>query len=106
MGCSKTFCLIADYRKHSQELGQSWKYIPIEVVRSAYVPIQKRIEAIEGGTCKLRAGSGLCILFFVISKFRQILDDNLMYVKFSLHFFSRSSKMTKNYIKITSYSTF
>lgn len=58
MGCSKRFFLVADYRKKSEELGEKWKSIPIEVCRSAHVPVSKRIEKTEGGLCKLRTGSG------------------------------------------------
>ena len=38
------FVVIADDRKCSQELGTSWKYVPIEVLEVAYKPLQATIE--------------------------------------------------------------
>ena len=36
--------MIADYRKRSARLGTSWKYVPIEVLPLAYVPVKLKIE--------------------------------------------------------------
>ena len=38
------FVVIADDRKRSEELGTSWKYVPIEVLDLAYKPLQATIE--------------------------------------------------------------
>ena len=38
------FVVIADYRKRSARLGTSWKYVPIEVLPLAYVPVKLKIE--------------------------------------------------------------
>ncbi|XP_074610660.1 ribose-5-phosphate isomerase-like [Acropora palmata] len=43
--CAKQFVIIADARKDSKELGQSWKRgIPVEVIPMAYVPVMKKME--------------------------------------------------------------
>uniref|UniRef100_A0A915JPH5 ribose-5-phosphate isomerase n=1 Tax=Romanomermis culicivorax TaxID=13658 RepID=A0A915JPH5_ROMCU len=55
--CSKSFFLIADYRKKSRHLGDHWKFVPLEVCRRAYVPLVQIIESTEGGQCKLRSGT-------------------------------------------------
>ncbi|XP_032676158.1 ribose-5-phosphate isomerase [Odontomachus brunneus] len=53
--CAKQFVVIADYTKNSQKLGDKYKKgIPIEVVPIAYVPIQRRIKTIYGGTANIR----------------------------------------------------
>ena len=36
--------MIADYRKRSVRLGTTWKYVPIEVLPVAYVPVKLKIE--------------------------------------------------------------
>ena len=41
---SDFFVVIADYRKNSDRLGKSWKYVPIEVLPLAYKPVQTQIE--------------------------------------------------------------
>nr|ACO11341.1 Ribose-5-phosphate isomerase [Caligus rogercresseyi] len=51
---SKTFVVIADYRKKSQKLGTSWKYVPIEVLPLAYKPVTKWISDHHGGEAILR----------------------------------------------------
>ena len=51
---SDNFVVIADYRKNSSELGEAWDYIPVEVVPLAYTPVSRTIEAVQGGTVKLR----------------------------------------------------
>ena len=66
---SDTFVVIADYRKKSQRLGQSWDYVPIEVVPMAYKPVLNKIEKLLGGSVKLRmaknkVGSPLFLLFY------------------------------------------
>jgi len=48
------FVVIADDRKCSQELGTSWKYVPIEVLEVAYKPLQATIESKFGGQVNLR----------------------------------------------------
>jgi len=48
------FVVIADDRKRSEELGTSWKYVPIEVLDLAYKPLQATIEAKFGGKANLR----------------------------------------------------
>ena len=42
--CNQEFVVIADYRKRSARLGTTWKYVPIEVLPLAYVPIKLKIE--------------------------------------------------------------
>jgi len=52
----KKFVIIADYRKRSKRLGESWKRgVPIEVIPAAYVPVSRKLEAL-GGKPKLRMG--------------------------------------------------
>lgn len=62
--CAKELFIVADYTKDSTYLGQQYqKGIPIEVVPLAYVPIQRKIQAICGGVAKLRmavAKAGPC----------------------------------------------
>ena len=48
------FVVIADDRKQSEELGTSWKYVPIEVLELAYKPLQATIETKFGGKVNLR----------------------------------------------------
>jgi len=50
---SDTFIVIADYRKDSVELGQAWKFIPVEVLPMAYRQVSIRLEQI-GGKAELR----------------------------------------------------
>ena len=38
------FVVIADDRKRSEQLGNSWKYVPIEVLELAYKPLTATIE--------------------------------------------------------------
>ena len=38
------FVVIADDRKRSEQLGTSWKYVPIEVLELAYKPLQSTIQ--------------------------------------------------------------
>ncbi|XP_073238948.1 ribose-5-phosphate isomerase-like isoform X1 [Porites lutea] len=43
--CAKQFVVIADDRKDSKQLGESWKKgIPVEVIPMAYVPVMKKME--------------------------------------------------------------
>jgi len=51
---SKEFVVIADYRKNSSQLGQQWKYVPIEVVPFAWKQVKQKIESDLGGEAKLR----------------------------------------------------
>ena len=51
---SDNFVVIADYRKNSAELGQAWDYIPVEVVPTAYTPVSRTIERLQGGSVRLR----------------------------------------------------
>jgi len=51
---SKEFVVIADYRKNSSNLGEQWKYVPIEVVPFAWKQVKARIEMELGGEAKLR----------------------------------------------------
>lgn len=51
---SDMFVVIADYRKMSERLGQSWDYVPIEVVPMAYRPVQEAIVRRWGGEARLR----------------------------------------------------
>jgi len=53
-GFAKEFVVIADYRKRSARLGTSWKYVPIEVLPLAYVPVKLKIETNLGGKAELR----------------------------------------------------
>ncbi|KAI9332289.1 ribose 5-phosphate isomerase A-domain-containing protein [Zopfochytrium polystomum] len=51
---ARVFVLVADDRKISNALGTKWtKGVPLEVIPSAYVPIQKKV-ALLGGTAHLR----------------------------------------------------
>ena len=51
---SEDFVVIADYRKKSDKLGESWDYVPIEVVPMAYKQIQNNIVNKLGGKVELR----------------------------------------------------
>lgn len=56
--------VIADSTKNSENLGQTFKYIPIEVVPMAYKPIQEKIIQLFGGTILIRNGiskAGPCV---------------------------------------------
>jgi ribose 5-phosphate isomerase A len=59
--------VIAGKDKLSTYLGQKFKYIPIEVVPFAYVPVKQWIEKQHGGQCELR-----------MSKFVNNLESTLM----------------------------
>lgn len=53
--CAKEFIIVADDRKNSEELGESWKRgVPIEVLPVAYRPVKLRIEEKVGGKAVLR----------------------------------------------------
>jgi ribose 5-phosphate isomerase A len=53
--CAKKFIIIADIRKKSSKLGQSWHNgIPIEVLPTAYRIVQVNIERLYGGKAVLR----------------------------------------------------
>jgi len=62
--CAKQLVIIADYRKDSKMLGQSWrKGIPLEVIPSAVVPVLAKLRAL-GGKPQLRMGvvkAGPCV---------------------------------------------
>lgn len=51
---AKRFIIVADNRKRSKTLGTKWKEVPIEVIRSAYMPLKKRIEKDLNGKATLR----------------------------------------------------
>jgi len=51
---SKKFIVIADYRKESDRLGESWDYIPIEVIPMAYRQVITRLETTWCGKANLR----------------------------------------------------
>ena len=51
---SDQFIVIADYRKQSQRLGQTWDYVPLEVIPMAYKPVQQNIVRRWGGEVRLR----------------------------------------------------
>lgn len=52
---SKSFVVIADFRKLSETLGTKWtKGIPIEVIPMAYKPVQRKIKEKFGGEAVLR----------------------------------------------------
>ncbi|CAI5789737.1 ribose-5-phosphate isomerase isoform X2 [Podarcis lilfordi] len=54
-GYAKSFIVIADYRKKSENLGEQWKKgIPIEVIPMAYVPISRALAKRFGGVAELR----------------------------------------------------
>lgn len=56
---AEKFIVIADFRKKSIQLGQNWSQgIPIEVLPSAYVLVQNRIQKLYGGKVVLREFSG------------------------------------------------
>ncbi|ESO90402.1 hypothetical protein LOTGIDRAFT_218074 [Lottia gigantea] len=53
--CAEEFILVADYRKDSEHLGDSWKKgIPIEVIPMAYKPVQMKIQSKLGGKANIR----------------------------------------------------
>ncbi|KFD52042.1 hypothetical protein M513_07024 [Trichuris suis] len=58
MSCAKYFYVVADHRKKSNRLGDRWKYVPLEVLSRAYVPVKMAIEEAHGGRCELRLGAG------------------------------------------------
>ena len=60
---SDKFVVIADYRKQSEQLGEAWDYVPIEVVPMAYKPVMNRIETQMGGSVKLRMAKNKVCLF-------------------------------------------
>lgn len=46
---SKTFVVIADYRKESTQLGEQWvQGVPIEVIPMAYVPLMHKLRELGG----------------------------------------------------------
>lgn len=52
---AKSFVVIADYRKDSEELGEQWKKgIPLEVIPMAYQPVTQKIMNKFGGCLQLR----------------------------------------------------
>jgi ribose 5-phosphate isomerase A len=51
---SDQFVVIADYRKASSALGESWEYVPLEVLAFAHRPVMARVEAELGGRCVVR----------------------------------------------------
>ena len=51
---SDQFIVIADYRKQSERLGQTWDYVPLEVIPMAYKPVQQNIVRRWGGEVRLR----------------------------------------------------
>lgn len=63
--CAAKLIIIADYTKNSVKLGDQYtKGIPIEVIPMAYVPIQRNIEKLYGGSIELRMAkvkAGPCI---------------------------------------------
>ncbi|CAD5210106.1 unnamed protein product [Bursaphelenchus xylophilus] len=58
--CARDFFMIADSSKASNVLGETFKYIPLEVIPFAYVPVQKQVERIFGGKCELRMAKMKC----------------------------------------------
>ncbi|KAI6182920.1 Ribose-5-phosphate isomerase [Aphelenchoides bicaudatus] len=58
--CAPKFILIAGKDKLSTYLGQNFKFIPIEVVPFAYVPVKQWIEKEHGGRCELRMSKKKC----------------------------------------------
>jgi len=55
---SKALVIVADYRKDSTSLGEQWKKgVPIEVIPTAYVPVQNKLKALGATAVKLRMGS-------------------------------------------------
>ena len=62
--------------KQSKELGTSWKQgVPVEVIPSAYKPVQLKLESMLGGQANLRMAVKKCVCyaFFVLSSYRTIL---------------------------------
>ncbi|KAH0627050.1 hypothetical protein JD844_002418 [Phrynosoma platyrhinos] len=67
-GYAKSFIVIADYRKKSENLGEQWKKgIPIEVIPMAYVPITRALARRFGGVAELR---------MAVSKAGPVVTDN------------------------------
>jgi len=58
--CASKFILIAGKDKLSTYLGQTFKYIPIEVVPFAYNPVRHWVEKQHGGHCELRMSKTKC----------------------------------------------
>ena len=53
------------YRKDVTRFGQSFHFIPIEVVPFAQRPVKERIEAVYGGECELREAQKKAVSFFL-----------------------------------------
>jgi ribose 5-phosphate isomerase A len=59
--CARKFVVIADWRKHSDKLGDNWRRgIPIETVPSAYRMVQETIQNRFGGRAVLRESVSKC----------------------------------------------
>lgn len=54
ISCAKKVVIVADYRKDVKKFGESFKFVPIEVIPMAQRPICERIELLFGGKCFLR----------------------------------------------------
>ena len=55
------------FSKQSKELGTSWKQgIPIEVIPSAYRPVQLKLESMLGGQANLRMAVKKCVGFYFL----------------------------------------
>jgi len=58
--CSKSFIVIADANKKSNNLGDRYKVLPVEVVPAAYIPAQKWITQLFGGSTSIRISATKC----------------------------------------------
>ncbi|KAI6178675.1 Ribose-5-phosphate isomerase [Aphelenchoides besseyi] len=58
--CAAKYIIIAQKSKRTSYLGQSFKYVPVEVVPIAYVPVKQWIEKTHGGHCELRMAKDKC----------------------------------------------
>jgi len=85
---SKEFVVIADYRKNSSNLGEQWKYVPIEVVPFAFKQVQTKIQSDLGGEAKLRMAK---------AKAGPVVTDNGMFI---LDWFWNTENASKDWQKI------
>lgn len=68
---AKLFVVVADYRKNSTTLGKTWKEVPIEVIRNAYVPLMRKIELELNGKPHLR---------MAVKKAGPVVTDNFHFI--------------------------
>lgn len=58
---------LLNFSKQSKELGTSWKQgVPVEVIPSAYRPVQLKLESMLGGHANLRMAVKKCVCYTII----------------------------------------